>query len=482
MSGIAGIISLDGRPVDASLLHAMSAALAHRGPDGSGSWRENAVGFVHRMLHATPESLHETQPLRDETGQLCLVLDGRIDNRDELKAAIEAAGGRLRDDTDAELVLKAYECWDEACPTRLLGDFAFAIWDGRKRRLFCARDPLGNKPFFYRSDGKTLAFASEMQPLFEDPQFQPRVNVVLLARFLCLDYGDFTETLYQDLFRLPAAHCLIVEGGALRTVRYWDVDPSRSLHYANDDQYTEHFLELFRDSVRATLRVNGDIAACLSGGMDSSSIVCTGAALARDGLAGGGKLVTFSQLYPGLPCDETEYISEVNRRWGLEGVGFAHGADPAAADFERAFDYPDVLYSLTRHPFIPAMKQIQHRGMRVLLEGIGGDEVLVSGFSHLAELTRRGRLLTMMRQLRSDAANYSLTPSWLLIHQVIEPLVPMPVKDVLRPLVRPFRRGRNQLRLVRPDFARTHGIYEHTLSLPQFPTRVQQNLFYAAFC
>jgi len=482
MSGIAGIVNLDGRPVEESVLAAMSAALAHRGPDGSGIWRDGAVGLVHRMLHSTPESLHETQPLRDETGQLCLVLDGRIDNREELKAAIEAAGGRLRDGTDAELVLQSYACWAEDCPKHLFGDFAFAIWDGRRRRLFCARDPLGNKPFFYRCDGKTFAFASEMQPLFADPQFSPRVNLKLLGMFLCLDYGDFTETLYQDVFRLSPAHCGCVESGALRKFRYWDVDPGHSLSYSADAEYTEHFLHLFRSSVRANLRANGTVAAALSGGLDSSSIVCTAAALARDGQTPNGHLMAFSQFYPGLPCDESEYIHEVARRWGVEAVGFANTADPSATDFERAADYPDVLYSITRHMFAPAMQQMQRRGIRVLLEGIGGDEVLVSGFSHLAELTRRGKWLAMMRQLRSDAANYSRTPSWLLMNQVIKPLVPMPVKDVLRPLVRRFRRQeQEQVPLVRPDFARAQGIYEQTLPLPQFPTSAQQSLYYSIF-
>ncbi|MGH9577293.1 MAG: asparagine synthase-related protein, partial [Terriglobales bacterium] len=256
----------------------MSAKMAHRGPDGAGIWRAGPVGLAHRMLHSTPESLRETQPLGDESDQFVLVLDGRLDNREELRAAIEAAGGRLRDDTDAELVLKSYECWAEDCPKHLLGDFAFAIWDVRRRRLFCARDPLGNKPFFYRCDGKTLAFASEIQPLFEDPGFLPRVNLKLLGMFLCLDYGDFTETLYQDVCRISAAHSLSVEGGALRKLRYWDVDPDGSLSYSTDAQYSEHFLELFRSSVRAKLRANGAVVAALSGGLDSSSIVCTAAA------------------------------------------------------------------------------------------------------------------------------------------------------------------------------------------------------------
>src|SRR6266852_1652272 len=138
MSGLAGIYNLDGRPVDPALLRRMTERIAHRGPDGSGYWIDGPVGLGHRMLHTTPESLQEKQPLLDETGKLCLVFDGRVDNREELKEALTAKGARLRTDTDVEIVLRAYECWGEECLKRIIGDFAFVIWDRRHHQLFCA--------------------------------------------------------------------------------------------------------------------------------------------------------------------------------------------------------------------------------------------------------------------------------------------------------------------------------------------------------
>ena len=136
MSGICGIVNLDGAPVDRAMLGRMTDAMACRGPDGAGHWADGSVGLGHRMFRTTPESLREQQPLTDETGALCLVLDGRVDNRGELRKALEDKGCRLRDDTDAELVLWAYQCWGEGAPARIIGDFAFAIWDGGRRRLF----------------------------------------------------------------------------------------------------------------------------------------------------------------------------------------------------------------------------------------------------------------------------------------------------------------------------------------------------------
>lgn len=485
MSGITGIFHLDGRPVDPRLLDSMSARMAHRGPDGSGSWIDGPVGLAHRMLHSTPESLREVQPLRDEGGQLVLVLDGRLDNREELKAAIEGAGGRLRDDSDAELVLKAYQCWDENCPQRLLGDFAFALWDARRHRLLCARDPLGNKPFFYHCDGKTLAFASEMQPLFADPAFPRRLNLPLVGMFLCYYYGGFEETLYAGVLRLPAAHCLSAEAGGLRKLRYWDVDPGRSITYSSDTEYAEHFLELFRCSVRTRVRAHGPAAISLSGGLDSSSIACTTAAIAGEDRAPGTRLIAFSQLYPGLCCDEGDYIQEVTRRWNLEAVGFPHTQDPSSTEFEHASDYPDVFYSVTRFMFTPAMHEMQRRGMRVLVEGMGGDELIAPGFGHLTDLMARGHWLTLLRQLRADSASSAsgLTAFRLFLDYCVRPLVPGGVKAALRPLLRPFR-GNGQFSLLLPSFARKHRLDERVLAgfaVPCFPSRAQHDIYHALF-
>src|SRR5476649_2651280 len=148
MSGIAGIYNLDGQPVDRARMQRMTDMMAYRGPDGMGCWIDGPVGLGHAMLHTTPESLREIQPLSDERSALCVTLDGRVDNRSELHAALQSKGQPLRTDTDAELVLQAYACWGEDCPQHILGDFAFAIWDGRNRKLFCARDALGIKPFY----------------------------------------------------------------------------------------------------------------------------------------------------------------------------------------------------------------------------------------------------------------------------------------------------------------------------------------------
>src|SRR4028118_649697 len=163
MSAIAGIYYLDGRPVDCADLGRMVDTLAHRGPDGADVWCEESVGLGHRMLWTTPESLLEKLPLVDQTGNLVITADARIDNRDELIEVLGLTDHPAEKITDSQLILAAYERWGDRCPEYLLGDFAFAIWDRRQQQLFCARDHMGVKPFYYYHSDRLLVFASEIR-------------------------------------------------------------------------------------------------------------------------------------------------------------------------------------------------------------------------------------------------------------------------------------------------------------------------------
>src|SRR5208283_2106921 len=176
MAGIAGIFWADGRPLVVDELERMAAALEHRAPDGTSRWNAGPVGFAHMQFCTTPESLDEDQPLLARPEGACVVWDGRLDNREELRRAIVSRDGRVIDDTDPGLVLSAYLVWGEACAERLVGDFAFAIWDGRRRLLWCARDYLGVRPFFYFWDGKTFLFASEVRALLTNPRVSLKIN------------------------------------------------------------------------------------------------------------------------------------------------------------------------------------------------------------------------------------------------------------------------------------------------------------------
>jgi asparagine synthase (glutamine-hydrolysing) len=169
MSALAGIFNLDGRPVTPALLHAMADAARERGPDADGYWIEGAVGMAFRLLATTPEAVHERQPWSSDDGNLKIVFDGRIDNRAELTDAIKAAGGRLEDATDVELVGRCFELWGEETWNRLIGDFAVVAMNRRQRKMFCARDPMGFKPLHYLFDGKRFLIASDLVQIVQDP-------------------------------------------------------------------------------------------------------------------------------------------------------------------------------------------------------------------------------------------------------------------------------------------------------------------------
>ncbi len=254
MSGIAGIYNLDGRPVDASFLTRMTDSIAHRGPDGAGHWSDGPVGLGHRILRTTPESIHERQPLADETGQCVISADARIDNRDELIATLECDGRPKEEITDAELILKAYRKWRERCSEKLLGDFAFAIWDRRERHLFCARDPIGIKPFYFFTDGKRILWSSEPIQIFQDTSIPRKPNLALIGRYLLNDFSEREETLYVGIARLPPGHSLSCTGDEVRKRQFWDVDPTKQIRYRTDGEYAEHFLALFQDACSMNFR------------------------------------------------------------------------------------------------------------------------------------------------------------------------------------------------------------------------------------
>ena len=352
----------------------MTDAAAHRGLDDAGYWCSGAIGLGHRMFHTTPESLNERQPLTDETGQLCLTFDGRVDNREDLRRELEAEGFWLRSDTDAEIVLRAYQCWDEKCALKIIGDFALAIWDGRQQRLYCARDFFGIRPFNYFLNDRTFLFASELHQLFEHRSVPQHPNEGMIGEMLCGDLWNVEETLWQGILRLPPAHILIVNAHGVRKERYWQFDPSRQIRYRRDEEYAEHCRELIAEAVHCRLRSHGPVAADLSGGLDSSSVVSMAQHLIQNGKTNVSGFKTFSWVFPGQPCDESRFIEDVIHRWQLD----AHMMTPRVQDVglyeERVRhyrDFPGYPNSTAGNRYQEIMRSM---GFRVVLTGEGGDE------------------------------------------------------------------------------------------------------------
>lgn len=441
MSGLAGIYHLDGRPVDRTLVERMTHRVAHRGPDGSGYLVTGPVGIGHAMLQTTPESLSERQPWQDESGTICLALDGRIDNREDLILSLRTAGFHLRADTDAELMLRAYQYWGEHCPEHVIGDFALVVWDGSRRQLFCARDVLGLKPFYYCHHGTSFYWASEIPPFFEHEAIPRRPNEAMIAEFLSSMVVTNTETLYEGIARLAPAHVLMVDSNGIKTRRYWTIAPHRRIEYAKDDDYAQHFLELFSKAVRCRLRSHRPIGLELSGGLDSSSVVSFLQAASQTHPQGNDRFQTFSLVFPGLPCDERPFIDDVIAQGPFHShhiIPETPNLDCLIQDVHRYQDFPDHPNGVMNTP-LRALAQRQ--GCRVLLTGSGGDEWLTGSFFHYADLIRTWRFGSLLRRLRADRPLYceQLSPDLLALPLVqfgLLPLIPQACRNLGKQLLR----------------------------------------------
>jgi asparagine synthase (glutamine-hydrolysing) len=455
VSGLVALHYPDGKPVEPSILEKMTAALAHRGGDGSGLWYDGPVGLGHRLLHTSPESLHETLPLYDPVRRLAITADARLDNREELIAALDVAD---RAAPDSALILLAYDRWGDACPEKLLGDFAFVIWDGRRRVLFCARDHIGVKPIYYHySPRRLFTGATEIKALLCHTAVPRRLNERRLGECLALLLDDRQITLYHDILRLPAGHRLTVGPTGIRMERYWDLDANRSVIGRSNDDYAQEFRWLFNEAVRARMRSAFPIGSMLSGGMDSSSVTCAARSLGP--AQGTGLLQTFSLVFDKVPsCDERQYIHAVVAEGGV--IPHFIGGDRIGplSDFEQELPYEDEPSMAPNLCHFRAMYDTASANdVRIVLDGIDGDTAVFHGEGYLTELIRAGRVLAVLRELQGIARNGRVPWRRAGRNYVIGPMIP----DWLRRLYRslPGRRTPRNYEavtrsLVRPDFAK----------------------------
>ena len=323
---------------------------------------------------------------------MVVVADARIDNREEIVDQLDLHWPP-DEFPDADLILAAYRAWGTDTPRRLIGDFAFAIWDRERRTLFCARDTIGARPFvYYLSDG-LCAFASEVKALLCLPDVPRVLDEVQVALFLDRFIDDPERTFHRGIHRLPAAHVLEVSPKGVRLEPYWALDPTREIHYGSDDEYAEAFREIFLEAVRCRLPRGAPAGAALSGGLDSSSVVCAARRLTPPAQS----VHAFSAVFPGLPAeerqwnDESEFIDEVARIPGI--VSHRVHADRIAplADYDRVLwhhDGPPLAFNLYMRWALLAAAQKE--GLRVFLDGTDGDSVVSKGYERFIDLANAG--------------------------------------------------------------------------------------------
>jgi asparagine synthase (glutamine-hydrolysing) len=408
MSAICAVLRLDGRPAQAEMAAPVLAALAPRGPDGSRIATDGPLALGHALNATTPEAQVEPMPLRHAESACLIAADVRLDNREDLIAAI-GLDQRGRVIGDGELILAAYLKWGPDCPAHLLGDFAFALWDPRKRQLFAARDKVGMRQLVYHfAPGKLFADFIQKMEAFDD-----------------------ASTFYVGLHRLPPGHSLTVTNGTLRLRRYWQLDPAPVIHRKDDADYEEAFLEVFTEAVRGRLRSAGGLGSMLSGGMDSGSVVAVAARLLQ--ASGAPPLRTVSALRPDADCLESNAIREAMAMPHLAPLGVSTAAP------EEFREEVAAMVRTCAEPFDGHMAMVmavyakaRGAGINAMLDGVSGDTTLNAGNIvswHMAA----GRIGQAWQEARADERYWG---HWLparreFAKHLRRRLVPLPVREAI---------------------------------------------------
>ena len=427
MSGICGIINLDGAPVESKVLQKMAQAAAHRGPDGIRYWADGNVGLAHLALNITPESAREKQPLVGKQDGLVLSADARVDNREELTRTLNAKG-HLTDPapTDADLILAAYRCWGEGCAAHLIGDFAFAIWDERRKRLFAARDAMAMRAFYYRVERRRVLFGTEAKQILAAPGVPVRIFEPAVGAHLAGPFGRLEWSFYEGVSQLPPAHALVADEGGHRVWRYWDVDPDHRIEYADEEEYVEHFLEIFLEAVRCRLRSAKPVGIFLSGGMDSGSLASAAGWLLRQNRSVNHSVLrAYSYAFEELTqCDERHISSGIvghynfpatdipaDEAWPLKDYP-AHGPDrdePFIGEYQALYEHTLTIAAA--------------EGTRLGLSGDRGDLMVGDVVADHLGLLRAGKLRTLWEELRAHSHWRNTSLNHTITRQLLKPFM-----------------------------------------------------------
>lgn len=342
--------------------------MVHRGPDSEGLMIDAGVALGMRRLAIIDLATGE-QPATNEDGRISVILNGEIYNYRELRARLETRGHRFNSQSDTEVLPHLYEEHGTEMLGLLDGMFAFALWDARRRRLFLARDPFGEKPLYWGVFGEMLIFASEVKALLAHPLVRPRLNPEALRQYLAFDYVPAPLSIYEGIHKLPAAHALTLEDGRTKTWRYWHLSFKKQSRVPSEEEAAERVRELLADSVRTRMVADVPLGVLLSGGVDSSAVAALASAASSE------PIKTFSISFAERSFDESAYARRV-----ADFLGTDHYEERLSAD--RSADLVGEIGSWMDEPLsdpslLPTylLSRFTRRHVTVALGGDGGDEL-----------------------------------------------------------------------------------------------------------
>jgi asparagine synthase (glutamine-hydrolysing) len=375
MCGIAGILNFDGNIVESRRLDRMVERLRHRGPDESRIYASKQIGLAHARLSIIDVDGGQ-QPMHNDDKSVSIVFNGEIFNYVELREELLKKGTRFATRSDTEVILRLYEEAGEECVERLNGQWAFAIWDAGKEKLFLSRDRLGVRPLFYTMANREFLFSSEVKGIFACPEVPRELDAVALDQIFTFWTSLPPRTIFKNIQELPPGHSLSVQHGKITVRRYWQLDYATECEdpAASDrreEVYADSLLELLMDATRIRLRSDVPVGAYLSGGLDSTLI----ASLVR--ILTDAPLKTFS-----LTFDDPEFDESVFQEKAVRFLGTDHlGVRCTGGDITRVF--PSVIWHTEKPilrtapaPLFILSSLVRDHGYKVVLTGEGSDEML----------------------------------------------------------------------------------------------------------
>jgi asparagine synthase (glutamine-hydrolysing) len=425
MSPQYGRWNLDGRTVPQTYFENADAFLRPFGPDGVGEYAGFGCGIIHRAFHVTREAHVEVQPYATDSGTL-VMWDGRLDNAGDLVRDLQ---DRVSPDSaDVAIVATAYERWGRDCLAKLIGDWALSVWEPKSHSLTLARDFVGTQPLYYQVDSSTVTWCS-----FMDPLLRLGGDLSLSEEYIAAWFSHFPAahlTPYLEIRSVPPACCVLFVDGKDLVQRYWTFDRTKSIRYKNDSQYEDHFRQVLTESVRRRLRSRNPVLAELSGGMDSSSIVCIADRILSAGNAETPQLDTISYYDDSEPdWDERPYFSVVERRRGRSGCHINVSRETALLPEFSQECFASTPATINHIPEITKQFTdcLTAQENRVVLSGTGGDEALGGLPAPLPELA--DLLVTLrFRNFLQQSAAWALAlrkPIFSLIRQTGTALLPV---------------------------------------------------------
>jgi asparagine synthase (glutamine-hydrolysing) len=470
MSVQAGIWNFDGRPIDRKLLADISDSLKHQGPDGESCHVDGSVALLYRPFHTTAESRRERQPYFSHRGFI-LTWDGRLDNRDEFIP--ELRGELETNPTDVAIVAAAFDCWETDCFRRIVGDWAVSIWKPEQRELLFASDYMAIRHIFYYLKNDQLWWSTDLTPLVLLSGANFHIDENYIAGYFA--HGpDAHLTPYREIREVPPGQFVGIRDGSVWVERFWRFSPKSRIRHNTDAEYEEHFRHLFRQSVLRRLRSDSPILAELSGGLDSSSIVC----MADDVIAKEGEQVprldTISYYDDTEPNgDDSIYFPKIEQRRGRVGVhvdGSQVTSSAASLEHSEFNALPGAL-GIGQKIGHDRADVVRRGGCRAVLSGTGGDEFLggvPDPRAQLADLIVQFKFVSLAKQLTA----WSLVKRRPWIHLLWQSAI-----EALPPSVGQYLVKEAKVESwIRKDFAKRTGLAIRRLSVDEYlgfwlPTR-----------